>query len=255
MKCTKCGSELRGNAVFCDACGTKVESQIIRCKMCGYALRDISKFCDKCGTKTDLNKDFFGGAPLEESFDLDVVLPQDDISLQNESISAEQSSNNQISQSQLSGNYAANSGANSNNSWVAKSAKPKSKKWIWITSLILLVVLSASAGALYYMHLNGKSTPTVKEPVKEPIKESVKEDSNAIVAISADGYRTVGLKKDGTVVAIGYNDDGQCNVSGWKDIVAISAGYYHTVGLKKDGTVVAVGLNDYGQCDVDVWNK
>ena len=47
------------------------------------------------------------------------------------------------------------------------------------------------------------------------------------------------LKKDGTVVAVGWNEDGQCNVSDWKDIVAISAGYDHTVGLKKDGTVVA----------------
>ncbi len=33
-----------------------------------------------------------------------------------------------------------------------------------------------------------------------------------------------------------------------------AAGGYHTVGLKKDGTVVAVGYNDYGQCDVAGWN-
>ena len=30
----------------------------------------------------------------------------------------------------------------------------------------------------------------------------------------------------------------------------VSAGTYHTVWLKPDGTVVAVGNNDYGQCDV-----
>ena len=67
-----------------------------------------------------------------------------------------------------------------------------------------------------------------------------------IVAISAGSIHTVGLKADGTVVAVGRNDDGQFNVSGWRDIVAISAGDYHTVGLKADGTVVAVGSNtDY----------
>ena len=71
--------------------------------------------------------------------------------------------------------------------------------------------------------------------------------------ISAGSYHTVGLKKDGTVVAVGRNYDGQCDVSGWKDIVAISAGYSHTVGLKKDGTVVAVGSNKFGQCDVSGW--
>jgi alpha-tubulin suppressor-like RCC1 family protein len=38
------------------------------------------------------------------------------------------------------------------------------------------------------------------------------------VAIAAGGNHTVGLKSDGTVVAAGYNRDGQCNVSGWTDI-------------------------------------
>lgn len=33
----------------------------------------------------------------------------------------------------------------------------------------------------------------------------------------------------------------------------ISAGLRHTVGLKSDGTVVAMGDNDYGQCDVNGW--
>ena len=30
----------------------------------------------------------------------------------------------------------------------------------------------------------------------------------------------------------------------------VATGYYHTVGLKDDGTVVAVGHNNYGQCNV-----
>ena len=74
-----------------------------------------------------------------------------------------------------------------------------------------------------------------------------------IIAVSAENYHTVGLKKDGTVVAVGDNTSGQCNVSDWKDIIAVSAGEWHTVGLKKDGTVVAVGKNVYGQCDVSDW--
>ena len=74
-----------------------------------------------------------------------------------------------------------------------------------------------------------------------------------IVAISAGGYHTVGLKSDGTVVAIGYNSDDRCDVSSWTDIIAISAGSYHTVGLKADGTVVAVGNNKDGRCDVSSW--
>ena len=40
---------------------------------------------------------------------------------------------------------------------------------------------------------------------------------------------------------------------GWRDIVLVTAGVAHTVGLKSDGNVVAVGFNENGQCDVDGW--
>ncbi len=76
-----------------------------------------------------------------------------------------------------------------------------------------------------------------------------------IVAVSAGGYHTAGLKKDGAVVAAGKNDDGQCNVSDWKNIAAVSAGGYHTIGLKKDGTVVATGYNYSDQCNVTGWKN
>jgi hypothetical protein len=66
---------------------------------------------------------------------------------------------------------------------------------------------------------------------------------------------TVGLKSDGTVVAVGYNGDGQCNVGGWTDIIKVAACGGHTVGLKSDGTVVAVGSNGDGQCDVGGWTN
>ena len=72
-------------------------------------------------------------------------------------------------------------------------------------------------------------------------------------SLASGGYHTVGLKKSGTVIACGNNDNGQCDVSHWHDIVSISAGNCHTVGLKKDGTVVACGNNYYGQCNVSKW--
>ncbi|MBW7452941.1 chromosome condensation regulator, partial [Paenibacillus sepulcri] len=45
----------------------------------------------------------------------------------------------------------------------------------------------------------------------------------------------------------------QCDVNDWRDIVAVAAGWRLSVGLKSDGTVVAVGDNEYGQCDVGGW--
>ena len=75
-----------------------------------------------------------------------------------------------------------------------------------------------------------------------------------IVAISTGGFHQCAfLEANGTVVVVGENDFGQCNVFNWRDIAAVSVGGYHTVGIKSDGTVVAVGQNAYGQCDVSDW--
>jgi alpha-tubulin suppressor-like RCC1 family protein len=62
-----------------------------------------------------------------------------------------------------------------------------------------------------------------------------------IVAVSAGRGHTVGLKSDGTVVAVGKNFDGQCNVSTLKDIVAISADRDYTFALKADGSLCVAG--------------
>jgi preprotein translocase subunit YajC len=71
-----------------------------------------------------------------------------------------------------------------------------------------------------------------------------------IIQVAAGSWHTVGLRADGTVVAVGWNYHGQCNVGGWTDIVQVAAGSWHTVGLRADGTVVAIGNNAYGQCNV-----
>ena len=74
--------------------------------------------------------------------------------------------------------------------------------------------------------------------------------------ISTANAHTVGVKSDGTVVAVGGSANDKCNVSGWRDIVAVSTGQDYTIGLKADGTVVATpGYRSYyyGQCDVSDW--
>ena len=62
-----------------------------------------------------------------------------------------------------------------------------------------------------------------------------------MVAISTGHYHTVGLKSDGTVVAVGRNAHETCNASEWKDIVAITAGYTITLGLRSDGSLARTG--------------
>jgi alpha-tubulin suppressor-like RCC1 family protein len=71
--------------------------------------------------------------------------------------------------------------------------------------------------------------------------------------VAAGGRHTVGLKFDGTVVAVGDNTSGQLNVEEWTGIVQVAAGDDHTVALKSDGTVVAVGGNWQGELNVGGW--
>jgi len=84
-------------------------------------------------------------------------------------------------------------------------------------------------------------------------EEEGEEEPEYLPMVAAGHRHILGLMFDGTVVALGNNEYGQCDVGTWTDIIQVAAGSYHTVGLKSDGTVVAVGWNHHGQCDVDIW--
>ena len=77
-----------------------------------------------------------------------------------------------------------------------------------------------------------------------------------LVQIEIGRYHTVGLKKDGTVIAKKPKDKsldfGQCDVEQWENIKQIAAGWDHTIGLKEDGTVVAAGKYRCKQPKLDV---
>merc|ERR1712007_279754 len=66
------------------------------------------------------------------------------------------------------------------------------------------------------------------------------------------GCHTVLLRSDGTAVACGNNDWGQCNIPELGDLTytQVAAGGRHTVLLRSDGTAVACGANDDGQCNI-----
>jgi len=72
--------------------------------------------------------------------------------------------------------------------------------------------------------------------------------TSTTVHLSND-YATTRLSVDsrGTAFAIALN------TPQGEPAPMVAAGYRHTVGLRSDGTVVAVGENYSGECDVDGW--
>jgi hypothetical protein len=75
----------------------------------------------------------------------------------------------------------------------------------------------------------------------------------AYAHISAGLAHTVLLRSDGSAVAIGNNQFGQCNIPRLDEGIKytqISAGIGHTVLLRSDGSAVAIGANRGGQCNI-----
>jgi hypothetical protein len=72
-----------------------------------------------------------------------------------------------------------------------------------------------------------------------------------------DSNTCIAVKADGTTEVITGSDEGNGNlqVDTWSNITQIALGESHTVGLRSDGTVIAVGSNYRGQCDVEKWQN
>ena len=72
-----------------------------------------------------------------------------------------------------------------------------------------------------------------------------------VVAIAANGYHSLALKGDGTVVAWGWDNAGQSAVpDSLSGVSKIAAGYGFSMALKTDGTVVVWGEAADGQTTV-----
>lgn len=76
-----------------------------------------------------------------------------------------------------------------------------------------------------------------------------------IIAIAFGAFHAVGLRSDGTVVAITslkeHNSIGDAH--NWHDIVTVGCGLDYTVGLRSDGMVMVAGDPKQYLCDVQDW--
>ena len=96
-------------------------------------------------------------------------------------------------------------------------------------------------GTVRRMGLELRQTMSVRVP-------SPNIDFKAVVAGGV--YQSLGLKGNGSIVAWGNNDFGECNVpSPNTGFAAIAVGSQFSLGLKQNGSIVAWGIN-LGECNV-----
>ncbi len=82
-------------------------------------------------------------------------------------------------------------------------------------------------------------------------KTTIPARATNVVAIAAGSFHSLALRGDGTVVGWGDNSYGQTNIPARAtNVVAIAAGGYHSLALKRDGTVIGWGANHSGQTNI-----
>ena len=142
-------------------------------------------------------------------------------------------------------------------------------KWIKsallaVTVLLLTLVLEGCSSEQEKRETAAKALAVKQAAEAKVIAEAkalaVKQAAEKRLEWTGKAMQRAGMKADtvkrtltqgGTVVAWGYNKEGQTTVpAGLSGVVALAAGGSHTVALKQDGTVVAWGYNFYGQTTV-----
>lgn len=129
---------------------------------------------------------------------------------------------------------------------------------LFLVVICLFAIVGCSADENNKQASNNAESITITPENEEKVKtnestisptELIKKQ-NRIIDITAGFGHIVGIRQDGSVIAWGNNDSGQCDVpEGLSNVISVCAGFYHTAALKNDGTVVAWGLNYTGSPD------
>ncbi len=99
-----------------------------------------------------------------------------------------------------------------------------------------------AAGDTFFVGLKNDGT-VISEGVEQEYMINTVEQWCGIVKIAVAKETVVGLRSNGTVVAVcpGRSDAGQCDVNDWTDVIAVNTNGKVTIGITKDGKVLMAG--------------
>lgn len=113
-------------------------------------------------------------------------------------------------------------------------------------------MISVSTNHVVAVHVNGTVSAAGANDQGQCDDIAKWNDTQQIAA----GYGfTAGLRATGKVWVHGCDAHNEHAAMQWTDIVAIGSGREHLLGIRSDGTLVAKGTNDCGQCDVYDLNR
>ncbi len=109
-------------------------------------------------------------------------------------------------------------------------------------------------GGNWHGELGDGTINNISQPVNHP--EQI--IGSNVTAIAAGFFHSLFLKSDGSLWAMGADDDGQLGDGKTKNakypkqivssnVIAIAAGGFHSLFLKSDGSLWAMGFNDFGE--------
>ncbi|MGG4396921.1 hypothetical protein ABEX25_21695 [Paenibacillus thiaminolyticus] len=108
-----------------------------------------------------------------------------------------------------------------------------------------IVSLSSNYAEYAAVHQDGTVSTWSRYRASESGKIPAAATDMAAVSLSSNKH-ALALKRDGTVVAWGSNEQGEATVPvGLSDVMAVSAGYEYSLALRKDGTVAAWGSDKF----------
>ena len=110
-------------------------------------------------------------------------------------------------------------------------------------------IISISVSANHVVGIHSDGTVSVAGSNDKGQQDGL-ETKRDVVQVAAGYGFTAGLKNNGKVWVNGCDEHNEHAAMQWTDIVVVGTGTNHILGIKKDGTLVAKGANEDGQCDV-----